>query len=358
MQRPRRRALLIGAAIWSLCLLSFAREPRAAAPADGFQVDVPTLGLRFTTPADWVLAKESTRFELVLYGDAKKQTPLMRVRSFTGRLSAEDRLSSMKRELAGEEAQVKFVSSETWNQSGRLYQTVRAVYTSGTKEWHALFTVVDQPKKLQHAFWAFGKKKDLDRHWVALQASIASAKSIPTSGARPTEPEEPEAKKEAPQQKGGGKSVLSDTSSGLLLASWPAGFALDPTTEKAMQESGVILEPLDERAHRSTQFQLTARANQAENAARTESELLQDELKDLSAVTGLRSVPLRVGGKSAFMLRWTETSSDGGYFLNETYFVQNGATLFRIEFVAQESWAKARSRRTLVKDFIAGLSFR
>ncbi len=342
----------MSSALWLGCVLGAFTPVATAEPVQpqGYEIDVPTLGLRFTTPTDWVLAKESTRYELVLHGDAKKKSPLLRIRSFTGRLSAEDRLSSMKRELPEGESQAKFVSTDKWSAGGRFYVTAHASFTSGTKEWHARFTVVDQPKKLQHGFWVYGKKKDLDKHWPALQASIASAKVIASVGSSKQEAEE------TPKEKTNSPAVFADKETGLQLASWPAGFALDASTEKLLSKTGLVLRPLDERAHSSTMFRVKAEAKQPEGAASALAATLATELKGNADAKGLREVPLRIGGQSGFMVRWTEATKGDESFLHEVYLFQSGATLFRVDFEALESWARVRSRRTLVKDFIAGVA--
>lgn len=341
-------------ACFSGVLLSFGLAQSTAQTEElGLRVEAPTLGLAFNTPLGWRLGRESHTEELLLFGNAKKDLPLLRVRFFSGRLGPEDRLDDMQIGLPELESKVKFLSSEKWRRNGRRFETARALFTSGTKEYHALFTIVDQPKKLQHGFWFFGKKADIKRHWPAVQASIASAKSIAT-------PDPAVWRKNAPKIKRGpaGEPVFRDKSTGLSLQSWPAGFALESKTEGELSDGGLLIKPLDDRAHEQTSFRILAGTEQPQDADALAASTLQVSLEQDSSVIGLRRVPLRIGGISGVMLRWTKPEIGARPFLHEVYLVQKGSTVLRIEFVAEESWARVRSRRTLVKDFVAGVSLR
>ncbi|MFT7484372.1 MAG: hypothetical protein ACI9F9_000212 [Candidatus Paceibacteria bacterium] len=343
--------LAIGASFLGLLLSSNAPAPDG--DPVGVLINAPTVGLRFRTPENWVLSSKSKSEELLLFASPKKATPLLRVRRFDGRLSPKDRISSMRRGLPEAETLLEIVTSEQWDQGGRLFETAHAVYKAGTQEWHARFTLVDQPRKTQHGFWLYGKKKDVEKHWAAVQTSIASAKSIAGSigGSTPGRSAAPD------KQKTRGPAVWKDEKLGLELDSWPAGFGVDKATEKAITKGGLKVKPLVEKSGEQALFQLEVLIEQSQDSANEAAGDLEASIASKATTSSLRRVPLRIGGETAHMLRWIEAPDGERSLLHETYFVQRGALVLRIDYEADETWAQARSRRTLVRDFLTGIHF-
>ena len=325
----------------------------SAALLPGVTVDTPSLSLRFETPEKWRITRASTSEELQLHPSKSKTTPLLRVRAFYGNFSAQDRLPEMVRGLPVEEAGVVFTETESWELNGKRFETARAVYAEGIGEWHAAFTLVDQPNKLQHGFWLFGRKKDVDRSWPAVQASIATAKAIAGADG-PKRGDERDARKKPKAE--AAEAVWSDTKLGLRLNAWPAGFVAERKSLRLAAKKGLRIDPEDERAHATTHFLLRGTLKSAEGAADEAAAALHVELQSDSNVRELRRIPLRVGGEKGSLLKWVSDES-GGAFTHEAYFVQRGELVLRIDYRAEEDWARARSRRTLVKDFIGGVGF-
>lgn len=328
-----------------------ARQPRAPA-APSVIIRVESLGLELASPEGWRLSRESTPQELIFYPGRKKTSPLLRVRAFKGNLSPRDRLAEMTRGLPEEEAGVHFVSEEKWTRDRHRFETVSAVHKQGAREWHASFTLADQPGRVQHGFWLFGFEKDLLRHREVIQATIASARRVSGGGSGTQRTPEEEPTKEESQQ-----AVWSDAGSGLHIASWPAGFALDPKTSKQLAKDGLRLAPSDDRAHAKTCFLLTSRPASKGQTASDLAATLHTELGTRVGVEGLRRIPVRIGGLETALLSWTEEDREGATFTHQVYLVQHDETVVRIAFEAEESWAGTRSRRGLVKDFVAGIRF-
>jgi hypothetical protein len=347
-----RNKVLCASLLATLVLMprSEALQPMAA---PGLTIRAESLGIEFFTPEGWRLSRESNPEELRLYPAKDKTIPLLRVRAFEGNLSAQDRLAQMTRGLPEEEANVHFVANVTWTLEGRRFETATATYRQGAREWIASFTVVDQPRKLQHGFWLFGLEKDVERHREVVQASIASAKRIARTE---TGPPELEARAEQrPEQR---KPVWADAGSGLRIASWPAGFSPDPKSLKKLAKEGLRLMPSDERAHPATQLLLTARAAEKGAQASDQAAVLHTELGTNSRVSELRRIPVRVGGLEAALLSWVEEDPGGASsFSHQVYFVQHEEAVIKVAFDAEDTWARVRSRRSLVKDFVAGLDF-
>lgn len=319
----------------------------------GVTVETPSLSLSFETPEKWRITTASTSDELQLHPSKSKTTPLLRVRSFYGNFSAEDRLPEMVRGLPAEEAGIVFTEMESWELGGKRFETAHAVYAEGIGEWHAAFTLVDQPNKLQHGFWLFGRKKDLERHWPAVQASIATAKAIAGADG-PKRGDEREARKKPKVENT--EAIWSDAKLGVQLTAWPAGFVAERKSLKLAAKKGMRLDPEDERAHATTHFLLRGSLENGEAAGDETAAALHVELQSDSSVRELRRVPLRIGGEKGSLLKWVSDESAGA-FSHETYIVQRGALVLRIDYRAEEGWARARSRRTLVKDFIASVGF-
>ncbi len=318
-------------------------------PPIGVTILSKALDLEFQTPKGWRLAIESTENQLLLYGHGKRITPLLRVRVFNGGRSPIERMPEMIRVLADAEAQVKTVSADRWQHEGRSFQTARAVVKDGPAEYIALFTLVDQPKRVQHGFWLYGKTKDVEKHWPAIQASIASAKSIGVIG-RPGADEEEEA--EEPESEA--PDVWTHPKTRLAIKQWPEEFALDESSKDQFTTTGLLLKPTDDRAHASTSFRVSALLAQEKDAAEKASETLAARLKGDASARGFATVSVRVAGLPASKNQWSQEAPDGP-FVHEVYFFQKDTTLYQVEFTAAQAWARTRSRRTLVRDFIAGI---
>lgn len=336
----------------TLCLaggltgIGAAVQPTALA---GITIVSKPLGLEFSSPDGWRLGKESTAEELLLYGHDKKASPLLRIRAFAGRLSPSDRLPEMKRGLSKGEGQVTLKSSMRWQQDGHRFETARATVKVGSAEYLAIFTLVDHPKKRQHGFWLYGRAKDVEKQWPAIQAAIASARSTAATTSLVDSAQE-----SAPLKKVKAAPVWSDPKTGLGLGRWPAGFVLDPKTEHELSNQGLRLSPSDERAHPSTGFLIRATGGQKAGTYQEGSDALKAELETNPKASSVRQVSLRVAGVSSSRVGW-KVEAAGGPLTHESYFVQQGPTLFRIDFTAGDSWARSRSRRNLVRDFIADI---
>ena len=332
----------------ALVLLGSPSPTTPAAPELTIQVE--SLGLRFEAPSKWRLSRESTPEQLVFYPGKTKTTPVLRVRAFQGDLSAEDRLAAMTRGLPEEESKAHFVSAETWAHEGRRFETATVATKEGAQEWDGSLTLVTQPRRVQHAFWLFGRKKDVEREWESIRASIVSATVIKRVE---VDDDSPAVDRESPQE---APAVWTDAKCGLRVGSWPAGFAPVAKSLGSLAKEGVTLEPTDERAHDSTSFLLQCARSAKQNTSMDAAAALHAELGTKSAVSDLRRLPLRIDGVEAALLKWSEEVG-GDDFVHEVHFVQKDDRAFRFEYTAEESWAGMRSRRDLVKDFIAGIAF-
>lgn len=334
-----------------LLIAASVSAPSVSTASAFHEIQVESLGLVFEAPVKWRLSDESTSEQLVFYPGKSKETPIFRVRTFHGDFSPEDRLSEMTRGLSEEESKVHFVSSEKWTHERRRYETATVIYKKGSQEWHGSFTLVTQPRRVQHGFWLFGREKDLQRQWETIKASIVSAKSIKQDDGDSLDSDEDEA--ESPEET---KSVWNDKKAKLGLASWPAGFAPDEKSLERLTKDGLRILPTDERAHKATEFLLTCELGAKEGSSMDAAATLHSELGTKSSVSDLRRIPVRVGGEEAALVKWTEeTTSD--VLVHEVHFVQRGDRALRIDYTAEERWSRARSRRSLLKDFIAGVTF-
>jgi hypothetical protein len=326
--------------------------PQPIPSTPGIKIRAASLGLELTAPEGWRLSRESTPEQLVFYPGKKKVSPLLRVRAFKGNLSPRDRLAEMTRGLPEEEAGVHFVAGEKWSSNRRRFETATATYKQGAREWHASFTLADQPGRVQHGFWLFGSKKDIERHWKGIQASISSAKRVSITGSGIED-----ARKEDPKKAESGSSVWSDARSGLVISSWPAGFAPEPRSVKELAKDGLLLVPSDDSAHTDTRLVLTSRPASKGSTASDLAAVLHTELGARGGVEQLRRIPVRIGGQEAALLTWTDNGPDGAAFVHSVYYLQRAETVIRIAFDAEERWARTRSRRGLVKDFVGGVRF-
>ncbi len=324
--------------------------PAVVHSAPEMTVKVESLGLQFEPPQKWRLSRESTPEQLVLYPGKTKTIPLLRVRTFQGDFSTEDRLAAMTRGLPEEEANVHFISSKKWAHERRRYETATVEFKKGSREWYGLFTLVTQPRRLQHGFWLFGKKKDVDRQWEVVKASIITARSIRLVGSEDESTEDSE-----PEQAVAKEAAWSDPKSGLSIASWPAGFTPDDSSLKRFHKSGIELLPVDTKAHKSTAFLLTCKLKAKDGAAMDAAASLHTELGEKSTVRDLRRIPVRVGGEEAALIKWVDEAGSSP-IAYQVHFVQKDDRSFYIEYSAAEAWSRARSRRSLLKDFIAGIS--
>lgn len=339
------------------CLVLFGPTSLPAPPV-GLPIEVESLGLHFETPDGWRLdSNGSSPTDLLLYPGKTKTLPLLRIRAFHGNFSARDRLPQMIKGLTDEEGGALFESVESWEMNGRRFETVTAVHRKGVQEWHARFTLVDQPKKLQHAFWLFGRKKDLERQWKAVSTSIASARPIGS-------PEPPVAKGDDPKPPEEGPPVdegsftWQDVQSGLRLTSWPAGFQPDEKSLSRLSRSGVILRPEDTEAPKVTSITLSRRNVSPMVTAESAAQTLKEKVLALSGVSEVRQMQVRVAGLPATLLRWRQQEGENDALVFQVYFFQRESALFRVDYSATEEWANVRKRRDLLKKFVTGISFR
>ncbi|MFT7668050.1 MAG: hypothetical protein ACI8X5_000737 [Planctomycetota bacterium] len=315
----------------------------------GIRIEVESLGLRFEAPSKWRVSRNSTADELVLYPGKSKTTPVLRIRAFHGDFSAEDRLAAMTRGLSGTEAGAHFVSSEKWAHEMRRYETAQVENKIGAKDSHGSFTIISQPRRVQHGFWLYGTKQDVTRHWEDVRTSIITAEGIRLELGDAPVTQDAETPEEA-------VAIWSDKQSGLQVASWPAGFTLKEDQLDLYSKHGLQLQAIDERANSATAFVLFCEKDAKEDTAIQAATALNESLQAKSSVTELRQLPVRVGGIEAQLLKWTEESGSAT-LAYQVHFVQKGKSSFRIDYTAEERWARSRSRRSLVKDFILGLSF-
>ncbi len=333
-------------AILLAALCSSARAlPEPASPE--LPITVEGLQLSFMTPDGWRLLAESSPEELVLAPGKSKTKPILRIRAFGGRLSAKDRLADMTRGLVGEEQLVSFVSAEKWTLEARTFETATALYKKGSQEWYARFTLVDQPNKLQHGFWIFGRKQDIERHWKVVQASIRSSVHGAAEPSVGTKPEQG-----ASTQAGG---VWRDQASGLRIAGWPTGYAPDEASLSRLATSGVVMTPSDPSAPPGTQLHLTRRSVGESLSAESLADSLEERLGQAAGVDELQRLKLRVAGQPAVSLRWSQ-ELDGESFSFEVWLWKHEGSLYRLDASATSAWAGARKRHDLVKQFASGLS--
>lgn len=342
----------------SVALLLPLLGPSIAQPrATGLPIAVESLGLRFDTPEGWRLdSAESGPTELLLLPGKTKTLPLLRVRTFYGNFSASDRLAQMVKGLSEEEQGVVLESVESWELDGRHFETVTAIHHKGVQEWQARFTLVDQPKKLQHAFWLFGREQDLERQWQAISASIASARFFEPAdgeGSGSSGEETEEAPPEVTES-----FVWQDVKSGLRVASWPTGFEPDEASLSRLSMTGVVLRPSDEEAPQLTEINLSRHNVSPMVTEETATDTLEEKVQGLQGVSELRRIRVRVAGQPAMLLRWRQQPVDGDSRVYQVYLFKRESALFRIDYTALESWANVRARRDLLKQFVASLSFR
>jgi len=337
----------LGALFLALPLL--AAEPSASAV--GLRLEVESLSLAFEAPTKWRLSRESKPEQLVLYPGKSKTEPVLRVRAFQGRLSPKDRLLEMTRGLSEEEAKVRVVSSEAWVHERLRYETAVLIYERGAQAWHGSFTLVDQPRNLQHGFWLFGRERDVERHAEAVRQSVISARSLGAAVEGDGPDGEPTEEEPAPRE-----AIWADRGSGLRVLAWPAAFSPERETLDELAKGGLRLVTDDERAHGETAFLLRLERGAKPGSAQHAAASLHTELAEAAGVEDLRRIPVRVAGQEAALIKWTENRTSAR-LLHEVRFFQKGGDAFRIDYTAEEAWARTRSRRSLVKDFIAGIDF-
>ena len=340
------------------CLALLGPASLSSAPA-GLPVQVESLGLRFETPNGWRLdSNGSSPNDLLLYPGKTKTLPLLRIRAFHGNFSARDRLPQMTRGLTDEERGALFESVEAWELNGRRFETVAAVHRKGVQEWHARFTVVDQPKKLQHAIWLFGRKKDLERQWKVVSASIASARPIDSPEITVAKGDDPTPPEPGPPPVDEGSFTWQDVQSGLRITSWPAGFQPDEKSLSRLSRTGVILRPEDTEAPKVTSITLSRRNVSSMVTAESAAKTLKEKVLALTGVSEVRQMKVRVAGLPATLLRWRHQEGQGDALVFQVYFFQRESALFRVDYSATEEWAGVRTRRDLLKKFVIGISFR
>jgi hypothetical protein len=305
------------------------------------------MGLSFSTPDGWRLLAESGAEELVLAPGKSKTTPVLRVRAFQGRLSAKDRLAEMTRSLGKEEALVAYQESESWTLDGRTFETVTAGYKKGSQEWYARFTLVDQPKKLQHGFWLFGREQDIKRQWSAVQASIRSA-----AGAQAAPPA---AGADGGSTQESGAAVWQDVKSGLHVAQWPLGFRPQDESLTRLSSTGLVLVPSDATAPSGIELRLSRRSVGELVSPTSTADTLEQRLGETAGVSSPKRLNVRVDGQPGVSLRWAR-EVDGASWSYEVWLWKRGSALYRLDAAGPASWMGARKRRDLVKDFVAGLS--
>lgn len=334
-----------------LLLALAASSAGSVRPIEGLRIEAKSLGISFEAPEKWRLSRESTPEQLLLYPGKTKDTPVLRIRRFDGDLKAEERMAEMTRGLPEAESNAHIVSSETWSHERMRLETAVVGYKKGSQEWFGYFTLVAQPRRSQHAFWIYGRKRDVQRHWDDIKASILTTKSLGAS-----KEEEPSAKSPSAPPAKDVKAVWADKKSGLQVSSWPAGFNPEPKSLDRFPKEELVLSPIDDKAHKSTNFRITCDLEAKAKTTSTAAAELHAALGAKSTVRDLRRLPVQVGGQDAVLIKWVEEKGETA-MAHQVHFVQKGESAFRIDYVAEEGWSRARSRRSLLKDFIGGLSF-
>lgn len=326
----------------------------------GLPVVIPEMALSFQTPEGWRISRESTAEQLLLYPGKSKTEPLLRVRAFHGNFSSKDLLPQMKALLGAEEKGVVFESREIWVDTGRRFETVTAIYRKGVQEWHARFTLAEQEDDLQHGFWFFGRKKELDRHWEEVKVAIATAAATRTTK-RPEREERiarrtPDPDKESTPPEPEQTFIWQDVQSGLRITSWPVDFKPEEKSLTRLSKTGVVLLPTDSEAHQATRITLSRRNVGELVSAEGASNTLKEKLDAQGEANDVRQLNVRVATLPAALLRWDQ-EVDGKDLSYQVYFFKRGTALYRLDYSATRAWAKVRSRRDLLKDFVGGVSF-
>ena len=318
-------------------------------------ITVETLDLRFRSPKGWRLLPESNPEQLVLAPGKEKLAPLLRVQLFRGHQPAKDRIAQMTQGLAGEEALVTFHGAEAWSEGGVNFETVSAVYRKGSQEWWAEFTLVDQPEKLQHGFWLFGRKQDLKRQRKAVRTSIRSALRG-ASGAE-VAAEEPRTKKQKTEEAApvATPADWSDAKSGLKVASWPAGYAPVKSSLTKLSTTGLVFTPSTSGAPAGAELRLSRRSVSGLVSPRSTADTLEERLEEAGARRVERD-EVAIDGTRCIRLRWLQEvrGIDQRY---EVWVWKAGTSLYRLDGSAPSDWADARSRRDVARNFIQGLTF-